>query len=235
MENGMNSIYYFAAWTDSGFLLGCDHEHATVPEAVACISCAGGYVIAMENRVLRALTDDEEAEFQRTPRNSPAPAVLQYDESGYAVMVRVRFLDGWGWTTWMRFDAYQQAAAHTRKGNKIVPFGSAECNALLQSREPALPPAASAPQESGPSRYKRETLVDFVSRLVPSPLDQRDMTDREITLSVGSRSLRRTLVEVVLAWINKWEVKALERIFNLPVPVRIDAVRKRLRKAVERN
>src|ERR1017187_5775436 len=86
MENSMNSIYYFAAWTDSGFLLGCDYEHQTVPEAVACISCAGGYVIAVENRVLRTLTDDEEAEFQRAPRNSPAPAVLQYDESGYAVM-----------------------------------------------------------------------------------------------------------------------------------------------------
>jgi hypothetical protein len=75
----MNSIYYFAAWTDSGFLLGCDHEHETVPEAVACISCGGGYVIAVENNVLRALTDEEEAalrqlrgsgsEFERRPED----------------------------------------------------------------------------------------------------------------------------------------------------------------------
>jgi hypothetical protein len=51
MENGMNSIYYFAAWTDSGFLLGCDHEHQTVTEAVACISCAGGVAEAVKLRV----------------------------------------------------------------------------------------------------------------------------------------------------------------------------------------
>jgi len=66
----MNSIYYFAAWTDSGFLLGCDHEHQTVTEAVACISCADGYVIAVENNGLRALTDEEEAECQCAPRLS---------------------------------------------------------------------------------------------------------------------------------------------------------------------
>src|ERR1017187_6893053 len=149
MENRMNSIYYFAAWTDSGFLLGCDHEHQTVTEAVDCISSisnSGSYVVAVENNVLRGLTDDEEAGFQRAPRKSPAPAVLQYDESGYAVMVRVRFVDGWGWDTWMRFDTHEQAAAHARKGNKIVPFGSAEWNALRQSREPALPASASTPQ-----------------------------------------------------------------------------------------
>ncbi len=64
----MKSIYYFAAWTDSECLLGCDHEHQTVTTAVACISCAGGYVIAVENGALRALTDDGEAEFQRAPR-----------------------------------------------------------------------------------------------------------------------------------------------------------------------
>lgn len=234
----MNSIYYFAAWTDSGFLLGCDHEHQTVTEAVDCISSisnAGSYVAAVENNVLRALTDDEEAEFQRAPCKSPAPAVLQYDESGYAVMVRVRFVDGWGWTTWMRFDTYEQAAAHARKSNKIVPFGSAEWNALRQSREPSLPAPASAPQESRPSRYEGETLGEFVSRLVPSPLDHHDLTDREITFSVGSEPLQQTLIDFVSVWINQWEVKVLERIFNLPVPVRIDALRKRLRKAVERN
>jgi len=231
MENRMNSIYYFAAWTDSGFLLGCDHEHQTVAEAVACISWAGGYVVAVENNALRALTDDEEAEFQRAPSKSPVPAVLQYDESGYAVMVRVRFVDGWGWTTWMRFDTYEQAAARARKGNKIVPFGSAKWNALRQSREPALPALASAPQESRPSRYEGGKFVEFVSRLVPSPLDHHDLTDTEITFSVGSEPLQQTLIELVSVWINNWEVKVLERIFNLPVPVPIDALRKRVRKA----
>jgi hypothetical protein len=231
MENGMNTIYYFAAWMDSGFLLGCDHEHQTVPEAVACISCTGGYVIAVENRVLRALTDDEEAEFQRASGKSPAPPVLHYDQSGYAVMVQVRFMDGWGWTTSMRFDTYEEAAAQAREGNKIVPFGSVEWSALRQCREPALPAPASAAKESAASRDEGETLVEFVSRLVPSPLDQQDQTDREIKFSAGSE--RRTLVELVSAWIKKWEVNVLERLFTLPVPVRIDALRKRLRKTLK--
>ena len=68
----MPSIVYFAAWTDSGCLLGCDHEHQTVTSAAACISCAAGYVIAIERSVLRALTDAEEAEFQRAMYGSKA-------------------------------------------------------------------------------------------------------------------------------------------------------------------
>src|SRR5207248_819184 len=60
----MPSLYYFAAWTDSGCLLGCDHQHQTVMSATSCIACAGGYVVAVENGELRALEDEEEAEFQ---------------------------------------------------------------------------------------------------------------------------------------------------------------------------
>ena len=60
----MPSLCYFAAYTDSGCLIGCEHEHATVISAVACISSAGGYVIAVENHRLRELNDTEEAEFQ---------------------------------------------------------------------------------------------------------------------------------------------------------------------------
>jgi hypothetical protein len=59
----MSSIYYFSAWTDSGCLLGCEHEHSTVTSAVACLSCAGGYVLAVENGVQRTLNDAEQAEF----------------------------------------------------------------------------------------------------------------------------------------------------------------------------
>jgi hypothetical protein len=237
------NVYYFAAWTDSGFLLGCDHEHQSVAEAVDCnssISHAGSYVVAVEDGVLRALTDVEEAEFECASRKSPATVVLQYDESGYAVMVRVRFMEGWGWTTWMRFDTYEQAAAHARKGNKVVPFGSAEWNALRQSRERALPAPASAPQESRPSRYAGETLVEFVSQLVPSPLDHHDLTDRDTLLPVSSNSVRtpaiksHTLVELVLAWINKWEVKMRERIYSVLVfaTASISAFRRRMRKAL---
>jgi hypothetical protein len=60
----MAEVFYFAAWTDSGCLMGCDHEHETVISATNCISVAGSYVIAVENGEYRALHDREEAEFQ---------------------------------------------------------------------------------------------------------------------------------------------------------------------------
>jgi len=56
------NLYYFAAWTDSGCLLGCQHRHATVISA-ACISEAGGYVIAVQKGELRELNDKEEETF----------------------------------------------------------------------------------------------------------------------------------------------------------------------------
>ncbi|HEX6505322.1 MAG TPA: hypothetical protein VF011_18915 [Terriglobales bacterium] len=58
------SLYYFAAWTDSGCVLGCDHQHETVISAVACCAPAGAYVIAVENGDLRELNEAEESEFQ---------------------------------------------------------------------------------------------------------------------------------------------------------------------------
>jgi hypothetical protein len=71
-------VFYSAAWTDSGFLLGCSHEHETIVEADSCIPCAGGYVVGVENGVMRSLTAEEEAEFQRVhyaPRtDNPAVA-----------------------------------------------------------------------------------------------------------------------------------------------------------------
>jgi len=57
-------LSYFAAWTDSGGLLGCSHQHQTIASAVPCIASAGGYVIAVEDGELRELTSKEEAEFQ---------------------------------------------------------------------------------------------------------------------------------------------------------------------------
>jgi hypothetical protein len=59
-------LYYFAAWTDSGCLCGCDHFHLTVASAVACTSSGycGAYVVAVEKGECRALNDREEAEFQ---------------------------------------------------------------------------------------------------------------------------------------------------------------------------
>lgn len=83
----MSSTYYFAAWTDSGCLLGCDHEHQTVTSAVACIACAGGYVIAVEKRVLRALTDGEEEEFQRAMYGSKAEAKVRLSADGISTIL----------------------------------------------------------------------------------------------------------------------------------------------------
>jgi hypothetical protein len=59
-------LYYFAAWTDSGCLCGCDHYHMSVASAVACTwsAYAGAYVVAVEKGEYRALNDKEEAEFQ---------------------------------------------------------------------------------------------------------------------------------------------------------------------------
>lgn len=57
-------LYYFAAYTDSGCLISCGHEHPTVISAVACVSCAEAYVIAVEKNQLRQLNDPEETEFQ---------------------------------------------------------------------------------------------------------------------------------------------------------------------------
>jgi len=90
---------------------------------------------------------------------------MQYDTSGHAVMVRVRLVDRWAWTTWMRYDTYEQAAAHKREDHKIVPFGSAEWMALLQSVEPALTPNAIVRRKNQP-RCDGETLVEFVIRLL---------------------------------------------------------------------
>jgi len=60
----MPSLHYFAARTDSGCLLGCDHQHPTVVSAVACIAQAGGYVVAVEASQRRELNPEEEMEFQ---------------------------------------------------------------------------------------------------------------------------------------------------------------------------
>ncbi len=234
-------IYYLAAWTDSGCLRGCDHEHQTVLEAVACISCAGGYVIAVENKVYRALNDAEEAEFQAAPRVIPQPAKLEYKESGYALMIPVCFVDGWGWSTWMRSDTYAEAVTHTLEGSKIVPFGSGEWDALLRAREPALPSAARVSQESH-SRREEETLLDFVCRIVPAPVDPRSLTVGTTTkvssspVHATAKDKPKTFIEFVLDWLDEWELKALKGIHSVLILATASASvsRRQVRKAIRR-
>ena len=71
----MGTTFYFSAWTDSGCLLGCPHEHQTVTSAAACISCAGGYVVAVERGTTRALNDAEQAEFHKVMYGSEDSSV----------------------------------------------------------------------------------------------------------------------------------------------------------------
>jgi hypothetical protein len=92
----MSSTFYFSAWTDSGCLLGCEHEHQTVTSAAACISCAGGYVVAVENGTLRALTDAEEAEFQHAMYGSKVESEQRATCEGVLTIlltIRIRLSD----------------------------------------------------------------------------------------------------------------------------------------------
>jgi hypothetical protein len=157
------------------------------------------------------------------------------------VMIRVCFVDGWGWKTWMRYETYEEAAAHAREGNMIVTFGSAEWHAMCQIREPALPAPAYVPQESHPSRREGKTLVDFVCRIVPSPVDPRSLTERATATTVGSAIVQaatkpKTFIEWVLEGLDEWELKALEGIHTLLMlaTASASASRRRVRKAIRR-
>jgi hypothetical protein len=66
--------------------------------------------------------------------------VVQYQPSGYAIMIRVKLVDRWAWMTWMRYETYEQAAAHLRQREKIVSFGSKEwLNLLSFEADPPSP------------------------------------------------------------------------------------------------
>ena len=60
----MRKRYFVAAYTDSGRVIACDHKHPNVATATACISQAGGYVVAVRRGKFLALTESEEAQFQ---------------------------------------------------------------------------------------------------------------------------------------------------------------------------
>jgi hypothetical protein len=257
----MTSIYYFAAWTDCGCLLGCSHEHGTVGEAVACFSCAGGYVVAVENGVLRALTTKEESQFQLAiseayrDRQSAVEA-FHYDTSGYEVMIPVRLADRWAWTTWMRYDTYEQAAANVRTGDKIVPFGSTEWTNLRRGGDPALPVPAVEPRAHRLHRHTGESLVKFVHRFLDdygfgqqaAPSDARwdsnaaparvqhhnDDSTPALDMQRDSLVLLIGFIDLVLDWLNSWEVSELERMHAKNVPVWLETLRDRARRTLER-
>lgn len=217
-------MFYSAAWTDSGFLLGCSHEHETIVDADCCIPCAGGYVVGVENGVMRSLTAEEEAEFQRVhyaPRTdkppvdaTPAvPAEAAVSDSGYAVMVRLRVGGRWTWTTWMRFETYAEAAAHARDGNKVVRFASEEWAALKQQEWAAQPQhseAAPRTRETQISRIEGETFVEFVLRILDAyGLDQH----AEPISEVKHDAVDPDLLGMTLSRLSGWETIELERMY----------------------
>jgi hypothetical protein len=68
-------LYYLAAYADSDShgVVGCEHRHQTTCSAAACISKAGGYVVAIDDGKLRALTESEEAQVQAAMCGTPEP------------------------------------------------------------------------------------------------------------------------------------------------------------------
>jgi hypothetical protein len=192
--NAMTSLYYFAAWTDSGCLLGCAHEHGTISEAAACISSAGGYIVAVENGALRALTAEEE------------------ESQNIAVE----------WTNPRR------------------------------SVELALPIPPVEPRECRLDRSKEESLVKFVLRFLDhyvfAPSDSSrnpnaapDWVPHLNDSSTAAFDMQRVtlvllidFIDLVLDWLNGWEVSELERMHAKQVPVWLETLRDRARRTLER-
>jgi len=251
----MISTYYSAVWTDSGCLLSCWHEHSTINEAAACISNAGVYVVASENGVLRALTADEEAEFQRAisepPSDKPAldairAAQERYRNDGtrYAVMVRIRVAGHYTWTTWMTYGTYGEAAARAGIGHRIVAFGSPQWVELQKHTEPARTneerkeckdPTLSP---DGRGRCEGETLVESMKRFLDAyGVSQSALADEENNYSRFARWPVRAqmsgFVGFAVNWLTRWETRELERIYTLQVPPWLEGLGKRVRRVLK--
>jgi hypothetical protein len=56
---------YSAAGTECDSLITCCHRHRTIAAATACIRGAAAYIVAVEGRTMRCLTEEEEAKFQQ--------------------------------------------------------------------------------------------------------------------------------------------------------------------------
>jgi hypothetical protein len=253
----MKPTCYSAACTDSGFLLGCGHEHETIGDAATCIKCAGGYVVGVENGVMRSLSPKEESEFQSIIRDSskypaphiPAPASEKPSrDQGYAVMTRIRMVDHWKWTTWMCFDTYAQAVACARKGDRVVRFES-EAWAGLKQQQWAEQPATASPvhakeRETLPSRTEGEPLVEFVLRLL-NALDPAGLLpmERQEDNRLTSESDKQTskietptyIARLILSRLSESEIGKLDRILDEDFPALLDAIRRRSQTVANNN
>jgi hypothetical protein len=220
----MKPIYYSAAWTDSGCFLGCSHGHQTIVEAVSCIPCAGGYIVGVEDGVTRSLKPHEEAEFQKTIQDSsqypaphpPAPAIPETtsSESGYAVMTRIRLVDGWSWATWMCFTTHAQAVACARKGDRVVRFSSDEWSSLKQKKSLDPPQTDHGAQESLDARAEGELLVEFVLRLLTA-LDPAGLP---------SPDCQPHTVRTILSRLRDSEIRKLKILSQTDIPALLEAL-----------
>jgi hypothetical protein len=120
-----------------------------------------------------------------------------------------------------------------------VQFGSAQWAALRQHREPALPQAAIAPPHARRYRRKDEMFIDFVLRCLNQyGLDQPDAScepagpKRRDSSSVALAILI-DFIDLVLNWIDSWELGELERLHAKQVPVWLEHMRDRARLALE--
>jgi hypothetical protein len=220
-RKAMNALYYCAGWTECECFIRCWHEHKTVAEAASCIPCAGGYVVGVESGVMRSLTAEEEAEFQRAhyaPRTDKppldairaAPAEAAVSDPRYAIMTRIRVGDHWTCTTWMCFETYAQAAAHAREGNKVVRFRSLEWAALRQQTEVASPLVIHAPQVSLPPRGDGETLLEFVLRFLSA---YGVVQHAEPSSEVKPSAINTEIVDLFLSRLSESETSDLERMY----------------------
>jgi len=251
----MKSTYYSAAWTDSGCLFACGHEHATLTEAVTCIPCAGGYVVGIENGVMRSLGPKEKSEFQAVIQDhstKPAPHTTvpaasgeqANRDSGYAVMTPIRVVDHWTWGTWMCFENYAQAVAHARTGDTVVRFASEEWAELKpqkwaeQPQQTDATPAIymSPARETLPSRVDGEPLVEFVLRLLsaldpagPMPIEgQKD--DSSTSESDSHASMIETptyIARLILSRLSELEIGKLESMRETDLLALLKALRNR--------
>jgi hypothetical protein len=222
---------YSAAWTDSGFLLGCSHKHETIVEADSCIPCAGSYVVGVENGVMRSLTAEEETEFQRVhyglrSDKLPLDARPAAGDSRHAVMTRIMVGDHWTWTTWMLFETYAEAAAHARAGNKVVRFQSREWAALRQQAEAASPMVLKTPRENIPRQGDGETLVDFVLRFLSA---YGVVQDAEPSPEVKPSEFNTEIIGLLLIRLGELEISELEKMYAEDKQVLLEAFGARFR------
>lgn len=214
------------------------------------------YILATENGVLRALTVDEEAEFQRAlyePRTGmPAldairAAEERYRNDGarYAVMVRIKVVDHYQWTTWMTYSTYDEAAARTAKVHRVLAFGSPQWVELMRHTEPVrsdeetkeFKPSTRFPNNR-PTRREGATLVEYVNGFLEAYGISRPtlVGERKDYSHVARRPVRVRIsdfVGFVLGWLNRWEIRELERLYVLQVPGWLEALGKRVRRTLK--